>query len=380
MTNSVHKNTDVAANMLDVSLQQRSTPALDVKMRCNAGELLALVGPSGSGKTTVLRSIAGLQAIDTGFVKCASTTWLDTKNNVNVTIQLRRVGMVFQHYALFPHKTALENVALAIRDKSTKEKRLLAASWLERTNMTGMENRLPRELSGGQRQRVALARALAGNPSVLLLDEPFSAVDQQTRRKLYRELAKLRSGLEIPMILVTHDVLEVQQLADSLCLIHKGQTLQQGTVHDVITKPNNKNIAKLLGHQNLFTATVASLHPTLCVFKLSDTGHLNGPVVNLTKGASVTLLIAPSAISLAISNEICSKQPNLLRGTVRDAVSMGDEWSITVHLDAITKSLRFRVPAHTVSPEQMKPGYPISVNVRPSGIYVIDDSFNTVID
>ncbi|MFT4730369.1 MAG: molybdate transport system ATP-binding protein, partial [Granulosicoccus sp.] len=102
MTNSVHKNTDVAANMLDVSLQQRSTPALDVKMRCNAGELLALVGPSGSGKTTVLRSIAGLQAIDTGFVKCASTTWLDTKNNVNVTIQLRRVGMVFQHYALFP--------------------------------------------------------------------------------------------------------------------------------------------------------------------------------------------------------------------------------------------------------------------------------------
>jgi molybdate transport system ATP-binding protein len=376
MTNSVHKHSDIAANMLEVSLQQRSTPALEVKMRCKAGELLALVGPSGSGKTTVLRSIAGLQPIDSGFVKCASTTWLDTKNNVNVAVQRRRVGMVFQHYALFPHKSALENVALAIRGKSSKEKWILAASWLERTNMTGMENRLPRELSGGQRQRVALARALAGNPSVLLLDEPFSAVDQQTRRKLYRELAKLRSGLEIPMILVTHDVLEVQQLADSLCLIHKGQTLQQGTVHDVITKPNSKNIAKLLGHQNLFTATVASLHPTWCVFKLSNTGHLNGPVVNLVKGASVTLLIAPSAITLAAPNEARSNQPNLLRGTVRDAVGMGDEWSITVHLDAITKSLRFRVPAHTVSPEQMRPGYPISVNVRSSGIYVIDDSYN----
>jgi molybdate transport system ATP-binding protein len=288
--------------------------------------------------------------------------------------------MVFQHYALFPHKTALDNVALAIRGKSTKEKKLLAASWLERTNMTGMESRQPRELSGGQRQRVALARALAGNPSVLLLDDPFSAVAQQTRRKLYRELATLRAGLKIPMILVTHDVLEVQQLADSLCLIHKGQTLQQGTVHDVITTPNSKNIAKLLRHQNLFTATVASRHPTMSVFNLRDTGHLNGPVVNLTKGTTVTLLIAPSAISLAVRGEAESNLPNLLRGTVRDAVSMGDEWSITVHLDAITKSHRFRVPAHTVSPEQMRPGNPISVNVRPSGIYVIDESGNTVID
>jgi molybdate transport system ATP-binding protein len=246
--------------------------------------------------------------------------------------------------------------------------------------MTGMEKRLPKELSGGQRQRVALARALAGNPSVLLLDEPFSAVDQQTRRKLYRELAKLRTGLEIPMVLVTHDVLEVQQLADSLCLIHKGQTLQQGTVHDVITTPNSKNIAKLLGHQNLFTASVASLQPTLSVFKLSETGHLNGPVVHLSKGASVTLLIAPSAISLAYTDKTESILPNLLHGTIRDAVSMGDEWSLTVHLDAITKSIRFRVPAHTVSPEQMEPGNLVSVNVRPSGIFVIDESGNTVIN
>lgn len=380
MTNFIHENTEFAPGTLNVSLQQCSSPALDVKMHCNAGELLALVGPSGSGKTTVLRSIAGLHKVDGGFVKCAATTWLDTKNSINVAVQRRRVGMVFQDYALFPHKSALDNVALAIRGESSKEKKRLAANWLERTNMTGMEKRLPKELSGGQRQRVALARALAGNPSVLLLDEPFSAVDQQTRRKLYRELAKLRTGLEIPMVLVTHDVLEVQQLADSLCLIHKGQTLQQGTVHDVITTPNSKNIAKLLGHQNLFTASVASLQPTLSVFKLSETGHLNGPVVHLSKGASVTLLIAPSAISLAYTDKTESILPNLLHGTIRDAVSMGDEWSLTVHLDAITKSIRFRVPAHTVSPEQMEPGNLVSVNVRPSGIFVIDESGNTVIN
>ena len=244
--------------------------------------------------------------------------------------------------------------------------------------MTGMEKRRPRDLSGGQRQRVALARALAGNPSVLLLDEPFSAVDQQTRRKLYRELAKLRAGLDIPMILVTHDVLEVQQLADSLCLIHKGQSLQQGTVHEVIAAPNSKNIAKLLGHQNLFSATVESRDIRCSVFRLSDSGYLNGPVVNLANGTAVTLLIAPSAISIASMEEADSTAPNLLRGTIRDAVSMSDEWSITVHLNAITKSLRFRVAVHTVNPEKMKPGNPINVNVMSSGIYVIDETGNTV--
>lgn len=374
MTNPIHRNITGAHDELQVSLRQSSSPSLNVNMSCGAGEMLALVGPSGSGKTTVLRSIAGLHDIDAGYIKCASTTWLDTDNRLNVSVQRRNIGMVFQHYALFPHKTALENVTLAIRGKNRKDSRLLAASWLERTNMTGMENRRPGQLSGGQRQRVALARALAGNPSTLLLDEPFSAVDQQTRRKLYRELAKLRADLEIPMILVTHDVLEVQQLADSLCLIHKGQTLQQGKVHNVITQPQSKSIAKLLGHQNLFKATVASLDATASVFKLSDTGRLNGPAIKLPQGTAVTLLIAPSAISIAVGVDAAS---NLLQGTIRDAVSMGDEWSITLHLNEITKSLRFRVPAHTVNPEQMRPGIPISVNVRSTGIYVIDESGNT---
>jgi len=365
---------DATPGSLSVSLQQRKSPTLDVNVHCNPGELLALVGPSGSGKTTVLRSIAGLHNVETGFVKCASTTWLDTKNNVDIAVQRRRIGMVFQHYALFPHKSALDNVALAVRGKNKKDKYRLAANWLERTNMTGMEKHLPRELSGGQRQRVALARALVGNPSILLLDEPFSAVDQQTRRKLYRELAKLRAGLDIPMILVTHDVLEVQQLADTMCLIHKGRSLQQGTVHEVMTKPNSKNIAKLLGHQNLFTAKIERLHSRSSIFAINSTGHLTGPAVNLAEGASVTLLIAPSAISIVEDSDVESTPANLLHGTIRDAVSMSDEWSITVHLNAITKSLRFRLPTHSINPENIKPGTSISVIVRPSGIYVIDES------
>lgn len=365
---------DTSDNSLLVSLRNQSAPILNVEMQCRPGEMLALVGPSGSGKSTVLRTIAGLQTVDFGHIRCNGETWLHTHHRKDVKVQQRNVGMVFQHYALFPHKSVEENVSLAIRGSTRAEKKQIAASWLERTNMTGLEKRKPGQLSGGQKQRVALARALASNPSVLLLDEPFSAVDQQTRRKLYRELAKLRRGLDIPMILVTHDVGEVQQLADSMCLIHKGQTLQQGSVHEVFTAPESKAIAKLLGHQNLFAAHISHQDSTDTCYTLGDTDTLYGEPFGLATGTNVTLLIAPSAISIADTSTHHQAEQNLLHGVVRDAVSMGDEWSITVHLHTITKSLRFRVPQHLLSSSRVVPGSHISVNIRRSGIFAIKDT------
>jgi len=365
---------DPSDKSLWVSLRNQSAPILNVEMQCRPGEMLALVGPSGSGKSTVLRTIAGLQKVDFGHIRCNGETWLHTEHRNDVKVQQRHVGMVFQHYALFPHKSVEENVCLAIRGSTRAEKKQIAASWLERTNMTGLEKRKPGQLSGGQKQRVALARALASNPSVLLLDEPFSAVDQQTRRKLYRELAKLRRGLDIPMVLVTHDVGEVQQLADSMCLIHKGQTLQQGSVHEVISAPESKAIAKLLGHQNLFAARVSNQDSTHTCYELGDTETLHGEPSDLAPGTSVTLLIAPSAISLADNSSHDNAEHNVLHGVVRDAVSMGDEWSITVHLHTVTKSLRFRVPQHLLSSSLVAAGSPISVNIRRSGILAINDT------
>lgn len=365
---------DTSDKSLRVSLHNQSSPVLNVEMQCHPGEMLALVGPSGSGKSTVLRTIAGLQNVEIGRISCNGETWLHTHHRKDVKVQQRNVGMVFQHYALFPHKSVEENVSLGIRGSTRAEKKQIAANWLERTNMTGLEKRNPNQLSGGQKQRVALARALASNPSVLLLDEPFSAVDQQTRRKLYRELAKLRCGLDIPMILVTHDVREVQQLADSMCLIHKGQTLQQGSVHDVISAPRSKAIAKLLGHQNLFAACVSHQDSTETCYQLGDTETLHGEPSDLAPGTTVTLLISPSAISLAGNSSHDQAEHNVLHGLVRDAVSMGDEWSITVHLHTVTKSLRFRLPQHLLSSGCLAPGSPISVNIRRSGIFAINDT------
>ncbi len=357
---------------LQVSLHQQTPIPLQAEFSCKAGQLLALIGPSGSGKSTTLRAIAGLQSATQQYIRCANSVWADSKNRVNWPTQQRRVGLVFQHYALFPHKSALDNVMLAIHGVSRTERKHRAYHWLERTNMTGLELRKPSALSGGQRQRVALARALAREPAVLLLDEPFSAVDQQTRRILYRELAQLRASLNIPMIMVTHDIHEVQQLADTLCLIHRGTTLQHGDVQQVMNAPKTKEIARLLGHQNLVSATVASHRNEYTVFQLGTDEHILGQRMALEPGQPVTLLIAPSAIALANCSGNASNI-NCLHGSIRDAVGMGDELSLRIHLDNVTKSLRFRVSLHQDTHSGIKAGDTASITLLPTGIHAIPE-------
>ncbi len=228
-------------------LQQAGPIPLDVALSCRPGELLALIGPSGSGKTTVLRSIAGLYRPQTGRVAVGGETWLDTQTGVDLPPQARSVGLVFQDYALFPHLSALDNVRLAMLRHEEPARSRLAASLLARVHLEGLEARRPDQLSGGQRQRVALARALARDPKVLLLDEPFSAVDRMTREPLKEEIAALHRSLDIPMLLVTHDLEEAQALADRICVLHAGTTLQIGTPDEVRLRPKSALVARLMG-------------------------------------------------------------------------------------------------------------------------------------
>ena len=231
---------------LSVSLQQTGPIPLGAAFSVAPGEILALVGPSGSGKSTALRSIAGLYTPSGGRIVCNGSVWFDRATGVNVPARARRVGMVFQSYALFPHLTAAENVAEALGDLPAEARREQARSLLARVHLDGLENRRPAELSGGEQQRVAVARALARRPEVLLLDEPFSAVDRVTRRRLRRELAGLRRELPMPVILVTHDLDDVVRLADRICVMRRGQILQTGPVEQVMARPASKEIAELL--------------------------------------------------------------------------------------------------------------------------------------
>nr|WP_274597289.1 ABC transporter ATP-binding protein [Microvirga tunisiensis] len=215
-------------------------------MSCGPGELMALVGPSGSGKTTILRTIAGLYWPQEALVTCAGMTWVDTGSGVDVPPHRRRVGMVFQSYALFPHMTALANVAAAVPYASKSKREARARELLRLVHLDGLEARKPTTLSGGQQQRVAVARALARDPAVLLLDEPFSAVDRRTRRRLQDELRELRRSVRTPIVVVTHDLDEAAALADRLAVIDRGEILQSGRPADVLAAPADARVRNAL--------------------------------------------------------------------------------------------------------------------------------------
>lgn len=239
-----------------IQLQQRQPIPLEVELECRAGELLALVGPSGSGKTTILRAISGLFQVQHGFIDCQGEIWQNSARNVFLPAHQRHVGLVFQNYALFPHMTVLDNIRQALTDLPAPKRKNQALELLKKVHLQGLEQRLPKTLSGGQQQRVAVARALARRPKVLLLDEPFSAVDQVTRRKLYRELLELRQTLAVPIILVTHDLEESALLADRMALLYKGEVLQTGKPEFIASHPETATVARLMNQQNLFIAQV----------------------------------------------------------------------------------------------------------------------------
>ncbi len=201
-----------------------------------------MIGPSGSGKSTILCTIAGLYTPHEGHVSCGAAVRLDTVNNLAVPPHLRRVGLVFQSYALFPHMTALDNVVAALAHRPRTEREPQARALLRLVHLEGLEDRRPAALSGGQQQRVAVARALAREPAVLLLDEPFSAVDRRTRRRLHEELRELRGTVSVPIVLVTHDLDEAAALADRLCVLDTGDTLQTGRPADVLSAPANSRV------------------------------------------------------------------------------------------------------------------------------------------
>ena len=226
---------------------------LECAATCQAGELLAIVGASGAGKTSLLRVLAGLMRPKAGKIQIGNEVWFDAEKNIFLPARLRHVGMVFQSYALMPHLSAIQNVALSLMHLPKAERLSKAKYWLNHVQLSeDQQARRPQQLSGGQQQRVAMARALAREPKVLLLDEPFSAVDQMTRQELYQLLINMRKNLGIPIILVTHDLREASLLADQLIVMDAGVVLQTGSPSLIHGSPRNARVADLVGIQNRF--------------------------------------------------------------------------------------------------------------------------------
>ncbi|MGZ8293270.1 MAG: sulfate/molybdate ABC transporter ATP-binding protein [Telluria sp.] len=228
----------------------------DVSLQFPSGELTALLGPSGCGKTTLLRIIAGLEHPDSGQVL------LDGQDASKRHVRERQVGFVFQHYALFKHMTVFENVAFGLRVKPRKERpteqqiRHKVHQLLALVQLDWLADRYPPQLSGGQRQRIALARALAVEPRVLLLDEPFGALDAKVRKELRRWLRRLHDELHVTSIFVTHDQEEALEVADQVVLMNKGSVEQLGTPDSVYNNPASPFVYGFLGNVNLFHGRV----------------------------------------------------------------------------------------------------------------------------
>ena len=217
-----------------------------------SGELVALLGPSGSGKTSLLRIIAGLEAPDTG------TVLFHGEDTTHTDVRRRQVGFVFQHYALFGHMSIFENVAfgLRVRPKATRpsDKQITAkvTDLLKLVQLDWLADRYPHQLSGGQRQRIALARALAVEPKVLLLDEPFGALDAKVRKELRRWLRRLHDEVHVTSVFVTHDQEEAMEVADRIVVMNQGRIEQVGTPDEVYDHPATPFVLKFLGDVNLF--------------------------------------------------------------------------------------------------------------------------------
>ncbi|HEY8656083.1 MAG TPA: ATP-binding cassette domain-containing protein [Candidatus Limnocylindria bacterium] len=209
---------------------------LDVAFAAPAG-ITALFGPSGSGKTLTLRTVAGLLRPDRGRVALGPRVLFDSEAGIDVPTRERRIGYVFQHYALFPHLTAAANVAYGLHALPAPARTARVLELLELVELSGLAARHPHELSGGQQQRIAIARALAPVPELLLLDEPFAAVDTFLRARLRDQLRAIHERAGVPMILVTHDLADVQHLAESLVVYGHGEVLQVGATADVLRSP-----------------------------------------------------------------------------------------------------------------------------------------------
>jgi len=358
---------------LEVELRQAAPIPLAAAFACDAGEILALVGPSGSGKSTILRAIAGSYRPQRGIVRVNGETWLDSGSGRRLPPHRRRVGMVFQSYALFPHLTAARNLMAAMGHVPRAERQARAERLLALVHLDGLEARRPAELSGGQQQRVAVARALAREPAVLLLDEPFSAVDKATRQRLYREIAELRRVLDMPVVLVTHDLDEALMLADRMVVLSRGRTLQTGTPETVTTRPVSPEVARLVDLRNLFAAEVAAQTAEATQLDWSGLRLEAARHPGLAPGTPVAWVVPDGFVVLHRRDRPSrGEHENPVKGRIDSILVTGQTAQLTLRPEHDPHlPLHFSVPLHVARRNAIEPGVEAAVSLLAQGIHLM---------
>jgi 2-aminoethylphosphonate transport system ATP-binding protein len=324
----------------------------DLSLTVHPGEILAIIGPSGSGKTTALRAVAGFVRPTSGRIR------IGERDVTDLPPYARDLGMVVQNYALFPHMRVEENVAFGLRARGASEALVLerVEQCLRMVGMTAFLDRYPRQLSGGQQQRIAIARALAIRPSVLLLDEPLSALDAQIRRSMVEELARLHRDLPgLTVLYVTHDQTEALTLAHRIAIMRDGRLVAHGAARDLYREPPNRFTAEFLGRANLLPVKLEALEEGGRLGRVRfGASILRARVpVTLEPGATCLLCVRPHDLGLTPSGE----RNNALEGKVESALWQGDQHSIALEVQGVTLRI-----ASAPLPEPPLPGTALTVH------------------
>jgi molybdate transport system ATP-binding protein len=333
---------------------------LDVELAAAPGEVLGVLGPNGAGKTTLLRVLCGLTPVSDGRVALAGQVLDDPGADVFVPPERRPVGVVFQDYLLFPHLSVLENVAFSPRARGVprQEARRRAHEWLDRLGVAELARRRPTALSGGQAQRVALARALAGDPALVLLDEPLAALDAGTRQSVRTDLRSHLAGFGGPALLVTHDPLEAMVLADRLLVMDGGRAVQRGTPAEVARRPATDYVARLVG-LNLYRGTARD-----GAVQLADGGVLHCADVHVS--GAVFVALRPAAVALHANRPEGSPR-NVWAGRVAGLELFGDRVRVQV---AGSPAVLADVTPGAVADLGLAPDRPVWVSAKASELEV----------
>jgi molybdate transport system ATP-binding protein len=314
--------------------------ALDVNWTAEE-RVVALVGPSGSGKSLTLHCVAGLMRPAAGRITVNERMLFDASRHVELPTRARRIGYVFQGYALFPHLSVADNVAYGLRGRPRRARAQRTAEVLGRLGLTDLAPRFPGEISGGQQQRVALGRALAADPELLLLDEPFSALDAPLRRRLRRELAQVIRDWGLPTVIVTHDLADVAHLADRVVVYDQGRVLEAARTAELFARPSSARVAELLGLRNLLWGTVvdAATDRLTLSWRGQTLEAATAPARGFRPppGTRLPFLIRPESVRLIRKDRPGpdpERHPNLMTGELVGELDEGAVWCLLFRLKA----------------------------------------------
>jgi len=339
--------------------------ALDgVSLAVEPGELLTILGPSGSGKTTLLKVIAGFELPESGTVR------LGGRDLTEAPAASRNIGMVFQNYALFPHMSVRDNIAFPLQMRHTPRSEIATRvrRALELVELPGFGERLPAQLSGGQQQRVALARAIVFQPQLLLLDEPFGALDRKLREAMQLEVRRLQKRLGLTTLFITHDQEEALVLADRIAVMRSGRIEQIGTPEDIYERPRTGFVADFIGESNILAGRILGREDACTIIELDGgqrilVGSKNGAPI----GREVKILVRPERIEL-----LAAQAPvlNRITGTVIEAIYLGTSHKYRVQIpNGFELLLRTPVRAETTP---VAPGDSVTVGFAPNDAHPID--------